>query len=385
MGEVLPRLGIVGDNGDSHQPRPLARREDWRLTVIADGRRLVYTIDDLAALNSQKVGIAIECVSAGFIAGRNVPQQFTGIPFRLLAAELGDVSPYQTVIFRSAARAICGPRHLPHETSLELDYCLTSPHTLVAWELNGAPLPYANGWPLRSTVGPDRYFYKSIKWLNEIEFSRLPMDQVRGSWETYAGYHNLGRTAQKEKFTPIMRLISAVAEDGGDVSTEIPRDTWQQTLDELVAARDLSRLILAKVEYMGLELPKDYRGVRFHDGPFIAKLRGCKFSRCNFAGTDMRGVNLSLSKMLRCDFAEDGANPAVLAEVDAEGADFSGADLTGVDMRDSYLAGASFYPQNQRKSETRPAAAKVKGLDLRGARNLDAEQAVWLAEDGARL
>lgn len=376
-----PRLGIVGDNGSGHAPNPLASRDAWRLRLKADGFERDYSLADLAALEFSHLDLPIECVSAGFIAGKGVPMRFGGLPFTRLVQEIGDTTPYQTVIFRSRARATCGPKHLAHETSLELDYCLNSGHVMLAWELNGAELPYANGWPLRSTVGPERYFYKSVKWLGEIELTRRPMEACRGTWETYAGYHNLGRTAKVEKFTPIMRRITGLAEDGSDISSEVPPEQWQSCLDALVAQRDFSRLILAKVEYMKINLPKDFSEFRFRDGHFIAKLRGCKFSKCSFAGADMRGVNLSLSKLLRCDL--QGTD---LTDIDAEGADFSGSDLTGATMVNGYLTGARFYPQKALDAGVKPAEpAKVQGLNLARARNLDPLQAAWLRADGANI
>ncbi|CAM2069978.1 Molybdopterin-dependent oxidoreductase [Sulfidibacter corallicola] len=380
-----PILGVVGDDGTSHTPNPLAHKDDWRLQVLGLPDERQFSLQELAELGHVQMTLPIVCVSAGYITGaRDKTVRFGGLPFPQLAARLGDLSPFRTVIFRSRARATCGPRNKKHETALELSYCLESGHVMLAWELNGAPLPYANGWPLRSTVGPDLFFYKSMKWLECIEFSPLPLAQCRGTWETYAGYHHRGRTEPDERFEPIMRRITGIDTEGSDVSEEIPSSAWQETLNDLVARKDLSRLIIAKMERMGLDRPKDYSGFCFSEGPYRAKIRGSAFQRSLFHGANLRETNLSLSKFPLCDFSDGGKNPADMTGVDAEGTDFSGADLRAVRMCDAFLAGAVFYNRKHVAAGTKPSKpAKVEGLDLRGAKNLHPLQAQWLKEDGA--
>jgi DMSO/TMAO reductase YedYZ molybdopterin-dependent catalytic subunit len=51
--------------------------------------------------------------------------------------------------------------------SLDTDYVLSG-RPILAWEAGGEPLPRAHGWPLR-IVAPDRWGYKWVKWVTEIE------------------------------------------------------------------------------------------------------------------------------------------------------------------------------------------------------------------------
>jgi DMSO/TMAO reductase YedYZ molybdopterin-dependent catalytic subunit len=62
---------------------------------------------------------------------------------------------------------------------------LEDKNALLAYEADGEPLTPEHGWPLR-LVAPNRYFWKSAKWLRGLEL--LPRDQP-GFWERY-GYHN---------------------------------------------------------------------------------------------------------------------------------------------------------------------------------------------------
>jgi DMSO/TMAO reductase YedYZ molybdopterin-dependent catalytic subunit len=60
-------------------------------------------------------------------------------------------------------------------------------NAIIAWAVDGAPLPAEHGGPVRMVI-PRLYFWKSAKWLRELEL--LDHDQP-GFWERN-GYHNIG-------------------------------------------------------------------------------------------------------------------------------------------------------------------------------------------------
>lgn len=70
-----------------------------------------------------------------------------------------------------------------------------SPQAMVAYRLNGAPLPLENGPPVRSLV-PDLYFWKSAKWLTGIRFEEK---DEPGFWEV-RGYHNHADPWKEERY-----------------------------------------------------------------------------------------------------------------------------------------------------------------------------------------
>ena len=73
-----------------------------------------------------------------------------------------------------------------YSTNLSLDD-FVRPENLLAHTLDGQPLSSEHGGPLRLVV-PHLYFWKSAKWLSELEF----MDSNRpGFWEQN-GYHMRG-------------------------------------------------------------------------------------------------------------------------------------------------------------------------------------------------
>lgn len=75
---------------------------------------------------------------------------------------------------------------VPYSSNLPLEACLDD-DALLAHTHDGLPLLPEHGWPLRLVV-PKRYFWKSAKWVNRVEF--MEQDQL-GFWEKI-GYHNDG-------------------------------------------------------------------------------------------------------------------------------------------------------------------------------------------------
>jgi DMSO/TMAO reductase YedYZ molybdopterin-dependent catalytic subunit len=78
-------------------------------------------------------------------------------------------------------------------TNLPLEAMLED-NVLLAWKFNGQLLDPDHGFPVRTLV-PQRYFWKSAKWLRKLEFS--PVDKP-GFWEQ-AGYHNEGHPWKEER------------------------------------------------------------------------------------------------------------------------------------------------------------------------------------------
>ena len=388
----LPLLKVIGDDGSRHRPRPLVASEDWRLRVHGAVERPVEL--DLAALRALGTTVqsqTITCVSAANIVPGGGEVGFEGIPFAALAEHVrprtaahaaDQLAP--TVRFVSKAPGTVGPRSAPHWTSLPLADCLDPRHgLLLATHLQGAPLPYPNGGPLRSVVGPELFFYKAIKWLVEIEFVDRPQAACRGTWEEYAGYHNRARTALGERCEPMLRRILEVrdTDDGPeDVTEAIPETSWARTLEDASSAGDWSRLMGAKVHKIQPRgvFPKDFTGYRFVAPPFRAKLRDTSFAGADLRGVDLRGCGFSLSKFTNTRFS-DGRRIARLDGCDFESAYLNNAHLQEVSMRGAWLVNATFFAE---RDVDRPTD-RVRGLDLREAHDLDPRTAEWLHRNGA--
>jgi DMSO/TMAO reductase YedYZ molybdopterin-dependent catalytic subunit len=100
--------------------------------------------------------------------------RWTGVPLAGLLAEASPRGQACEVLFEGADR---GPHRslngeVPFARSISLDQALTG-DVLLAWELNGRPIPPKHGAPLRAVV-PGSYGVASVKWLRRIEVLDRP-------------------------------------------------------------------------------------------------------------------------------------------------------------------------------------------------------------------
>src|ERR671933_196078 len=91
-----------------------------------------------------------------------------------------------------------GRTALAYERALPLDKAL-EPDTLLAWDMNDAPLTPEHGGPLRLVV-PDWYGMASVKWLTRLEARDEP----------FPGYYQAQRyiydLADGSPTTPVSRM-----------------------------------------------------------------------------------------------------------------------------------------------------------------------------------
>jgi DMSO/TMAO reductase YedYZ molybdopterin-dependent catalytic subunit len=127
--------------------------------------------DELLALPATEVTVDIHCVTRW----SRFDATFRGVHWRELA---------KLVRPEPSARFVVAHAEQGFTSNVPLA-ALEDEHSLVAYEADGAPLTPEHGWPLRLVV-PQRYFWKSAKWLRAIELTAADRP---GFWERY-GYHN---------------------------------------------------------------------------------------------------------------------------------------------------------------------------------------------------
>jgi DMSO/TMAO reductase YedYZ molybdopterin-dependent catalytic subunit len=146
--------------------------ERWRLRVhgLLENEKL-FTYDELKALPAKTVHCDIHCVTTW----SRFDNDFYGVPFNEISKLVQPRPNANFVIFHCNAG---------FTTSLPLSPLLDD-DVLLTWQHDGQPLAPEHGFPLRALV-PRRYFWKSAKWLEAVEF--VEHDEL-GFWER-AGYHN---------------------------------------------------------------------------------------------------------------------------------------------------------------------------------------------------
>ncbi|MGH3751344.1 MAG: molybdopterin-dependent oxidoreductase [Pseudonocardiaceae bacterium] len=168
----------------NHFQTPLLDQGTWRLDVggLVD-RPQALTLRDLHDMSPQTQVITLECAGNGRTATGPLPHgvpwalgavstaEWTGVPLVDVLDRAGVWPTAREVIFRGADSGELGgvpgrAGTIRYERSLMLDDA-KSPQVLLAYAMNGEPLPVQHGYPVRLVV-PGWYGMAAVKWLTEI-------------------------------------------------------------------------------------------------------------------------------------------------------------------------------------------------------------------------
>lgn len=159
----------------------------WELAVGGAVRRpLRLGLPELRAFPQATTRVTMECAGNGRarLEPRPVSQpwlveavgtaDWTGVPLRLLLAEAGVDDNAVDVVFTGADHGVERGVEQDYQRALPLGTATgTEPEVLVAYAMNGAPLPPQHGRPLRLVV-PGWYGMAHVKWLREITLHDTP-------------------------------------------------------------------------------------------------------------------------------------------------------------------------------------------------------------------
>ncbi|MGP4013674.1 sulfite oxidase [Streptomyces sp. 4N124] len=161
--------------------------EPWTLAIggLVD-RPLRLDLANLRSFPQVTTRVTLECAGNGraLLTPRPVSQpwlveavgtaDWTGVPLRLLLAEAGLASDAVDVVFTGADHGVERGVEQDYRRALPVDVATgAEPEVLVAYAMNGAPLPPQHGSPLRLVV-PGWYGMAHVKWLREITATDTP-------------------------------------------------------------------------------------------------------------------------------------------------------------------------------------------------------------------
>jgi DMSO/TMAO reductase YedYZ molybdopterin-dependent catalytic subunit len=168
-----------------HYDIPAVDLAGWRLTV--DGRvatPLSLSLADLRARPRVSTAVTLECAGNGRarLHPRPVSQpwlveavgtaEWTGTPLAPLLREAGLADDALDVVFAGADRGLERGVAQDYERGLPLAEALRE-EVLLAYEMNGVPLPVQHGFPLRLVI-PGWYGMAHVKWLHRITVQAEP-------------------------------------------------------------------------------------------------------------------------------------------------------------------------------------------------------------------
>jgi DMSO/TMAO reductase YedYZ molybdopterin-dependent catalytic subunit len=138
---------------------PEVARPVWRLSVGGRvARPRTWTFEELRALASVEQETTLMCISNSPGDGLMSNAQWTGVPLARLIGEAAPLPDAVEVVLRGADGYA---DTIPYAKA-------TEPTTLVAYAMNGEPLPARHGFPARVIVS-DLFGEKNVKWVTRIE------------------------------------------------------------------------------------------------------------------------------------------------------------------------------------------------------------------------
>jgi DMSO/TMAO reductase YedYZ molybdopterin-dependent catalytic subunit len=168
------------------------RFQTWRLQVGGlVGRPAQYSLAELQAMPSRTQITRHDCVEGWSVIGK-----WTGVPLRALLARVEPLPMARYVVFHCADPMDGSDLQAPGSTYYESIDMIEAvhPQTILAYGLNGEPLPVKNGAPLRLRV-ERQLGYKQAKYVMRIDVVER-LDGIRGGnggywedlgYEWYAG------------------------------------------------------------------------------------------------------------------------------------------------------------------------------------------------------
>jgi DMSO/TMAO reductase YedYZ molybdopterin-dependent catalytic subunit len=193
-----------------HYDIPAIDAGTWRLTVAGHvERELSLSLEDLRARPAVTRPVTMECagngrsalephvVSQPWVLEAVGTAEWTGVPVRDLLDEAGVTEDALEVVFTGLDRGVEEGIEQNYQRSLSLADALDE--ALLAYSVNGAPLPAQHGFPLRLVV-PNWYGMTNVKWLGRIDVVDEP----------FAGYQQANayrmRSDPDDPGTPVTRI-----------------------------------------------------------------------------------------------------------------------------------------------------------------------------------
>ena len=184
----------------------------WRLRIGGRVERpFDLSLDDLKVRPARTVAVTLECAGNGraLLSPRALSQpwvteavgtaEWTGTPLAPILEEAGVVPEAVEVVFAGLDRGVQGDVEHDYERSLPLSEALRD-EVLLAYAINGQPLPPQHGFPARLVV-PGWYGMTHVKWLRSITV----VDEPFQGWQQAVAYHL--RQSEDDRGRPVTRML----------------------------------------------------------------------------------------------------------------------------------------------------------------------------------
>ena len=172
----------------------VADRDAWEVTFEGVGNARSMTLGELKRLGTETVATVLQCSGNGrglfdheasgspWITGAAGCVLWSGVPVRAVVDELGGAAEGAQFMTSTGGETIpegLVAKDVMVERSVPIENADTA---ILAWEMNGKPIPLAHGGPLRVIV-PGYYGVNNVKYVKRVAFTEAETDakiQVSG-------------------------------------------------------------------------------------------------------------------------------------------------------------------------------------------------------------
>jgi len=220
LADIPTELHFVRD----HFPAPACDPGSWSLELAGSEQSLVLNLHRLRTLPRRTSRVVLECAGhrraelkpippgVPWATGAVTEAQWTGASLRPLLELVGIPSQAREVVLEGADAGPVDGFHGTHRfaRSLPLAKALDD-HVLLAYRMNGEPIPSAHGGPVRAIV-PGWYATDSIKWLDRIYFTDKEFDGVFQAHDYRLRAHSDPGSGRRMTELPVHALITTPAD-----------------------------------------------------------------------------------------------------------------------------------------------------------------------------
>jgi sulfane dehydrogenase subunit SoxC len=184
----------------------------WELSIGGKVRHpFRLRLDEIKSRPSTTIPVTLECAGNGRarLSPRPLSQpwlgeavgtsEWTGTPLGPILAEAGPLAGDSHVVFTGIDRGVQGEIEQLYERSLPLSETQRD-GVMLAYAINGQPLPPQHGFPLRLIV-PGWYGMAHVKWLRSITLTDGPFD----GYQQARAYHF--RRSDADAGDPVTRML----------------------------------------------------------------------------------------------------------------------------------------------------------------------------------
>jgi DMSO/TMAO reductase YedYZ molybdopterin-dependent catalytic subunit len=195
-----------------HFDIPFVDPTRYVLTIGGHVRKaLRLTLADVRSRPSSTLAVTLECAGNGRarLSPRPMSQpwlgeavgnaEWTGTPLAPILEEAGVRPGAVDVVFTGLDRGVQGGVEQSYERSLSIADA-SRPEVMLAYAINGRPLPPQHGYPLRLVV-PGWYGMTSVKWLRSITV----VDHDFAGYQQATAYHH--RKSSEDAGAPVTRIL----------------------------------------------------------------------------------------------------------------------------------------------------------------------------------